>query len=64
MGAPRCQTQRSPPSQWEMVQRVIAEKKEKLKGGRIAEAAEIFEQMMTSPHFAEFLTLVAYDYID
>ena len=48
----------------EMVQRVIAEKKEKLKGGRIAEAAEIFEQMMTSPHFAEFLTLVAYDYID
>jgi len=48
----------------EMVQRVIAEKKEKLKDGRIFEAAEIFEQMMTSPHFAEFLTLVAYDYID
>ena len=48
----------------EMVQRVIAEKKEKLKDGRISEAAEIFEQMMTSPHFAEFLTLVAYDYID
>ena len=39
-------------------------KKEKLKGGRITEAGEIFEQMMTSPHFAEFLTLVAYDYID
>jgi malate synthase len=48
----------------EMVQGVIAEQNAKLKGGRIAEAAEIFEKMMTSPHFAEFLTLVAYDYID
>jgi hypothetical protein len=30
----------------------------------MTEAAEIFEHMMTSPDFAEFLTLVAYDYID
>jgi len=35
-----------------------------LQGGRIAEAAEIYERMITSPDFAEFLTLVAYDYID
>jgi malate synthase len=48
----------------EMVRTVIAEQKNKMKGGRVAEAAEIFEQMMTSPVFAEFLTLVAYNYID
>jgi hypothetical protein len=30
----------------------------------MAEASEIFDRMMTSSEFAEFLTLVAYDYID
>ena len=30
----------------------------------MAEAAEIYTAMMTSPDFAEFLTVVAYDYID
>ena len=34
------------------------------KSGRFAEAAEIYDHMMTSPDFAEFLTMVAYDYID
>jgi malate synthase len=48
----------------EMVRMMIAEQKTKLKGGRIVEAAEIYDRMMTSPDFAEFLTLVAYDYID
>jgi malate synthase len=48
----------------EMVRQVIAEQKSKLKGSRIAEAAEIYDRMITSPDFAEFLTLVAYDYID
>jgi len=48
----------------EMVREAIAEQKNKLKGSRMAEAAEIYEHMMTSPDFAEFLTLVAYDYID
>jgi malate synthase len=48
----------------EMVRSIIAQQKSKLPGGRIAEASEIFERMMTSPDFAEFLTLVAYDYID
>ncbi len=48
----------------EMVHKVIGEQKSKLKGSRMAEAAEIYDHMMTSPDFAEFLTLVAYDYID
>jgi malate synthase len=48
----------------EMIRKIIAEQKNKLKGGRISEAADIFERMMTSPDFAEFLTLEAYDYID
>jgi malate synthase len=48
----------------DMVRQVIGEQKNELKGGRMAEAAEIFERMMTSDDFAEFLTLVAYDYID
>ncbi len=48
----------------EMVRMVIAEQKGKLKGSRMSEAAEIFERMMTSPDFAEFLTLEAYDYIE
>src|SRR5579864_2787999 len=48
----------------DMVRQTIAEQKNKLKGGRMAEAAEIFGRMMTSDDFAEFLTLVAYDYID
>ncbi len=48
----------------EMVRQTIAEQKNKLKGGRMADAAEIFERMMTSAEFTEFLTLVAYDYID
>jgi malate synthase len=48
----------------EMVRQIIAEQKSKLKGGRISEAADIFERMMTNSDFAEFLTLEAYDYID
>ena len=47
-----------------MVRNVITDQKKKLKGSRICHAAEIFERMMTSPDFAEFLTLAAYDYID
>jgi malate synthase len=48
----------------ELVRSVIAEKKDHLPGARMTEAAQIYEQMMTNPDFAEFLTLVAYDYID
>jgi len=38
--------------------------KNQLTGARMAKAAEIYEEMMTTTDFAEFLTLVAYDYID
>jgi malate synthase len=48
----------------DMVRQAIAQQKNKLKGGRMEEAAEIFDRMMTSVDFAEFLTLEAYDYID
>jgi malate synthase len=33
-------------------------------GATLDRAAQIYEDMMTSPDFPEFLTLVAYDYID
>ena len=48
----------------EMVHQIIAEQKNKLKAGRISDAATIFQRMMTSADFTEFLTLEAYDYID
>ena len=48
----------------DLVREVIAEQRSRLKGARTAEAAQIYEHMMTSADFAEFLTLVAYDYID
>jgi len=48
----------------EMVRSIIAEQKNKLKGSRMADAAELYDRMMTSPDFAEFLTLQAYDYIE
>ncbi len=48
----------------ELVRSVIAEKKDHLPGVRMTEAAQIYGQMMTDPDFADFLTLVAYDYID
>jgi len=48
----------------EMVRQIIAEQKKRLQGGRIEEAADIFQRMMTSADFAEFLTLEAYDYIE
>ncbi len=52
----------------DMVRRSIARQVERLKqaypGPELATAAKIFEDMMTSDKFTEFLTLVAYDYID
>jgi hypothetical protein len=43
---------------------VISDQKDKLKGSRMTEAAEIFDRLITSSEFAEFLTLEAYDYIE
>jgi len=48
----------------EMVRACIAEQKKKLTGARAEDAGAIFDRMMTSADFPEFLTLVAYDYID
>src|SRR5262249_34231581 len=48
----------------ELVRTVISEQKQRMKGSRIAEAADIFDRMITHPGFAEFLTLEAYDYLD
>ncbi|HEX6504013.1 MAG TPA: malate synthase A [Terriglobales bacterium] len=48
----------------DMVRKTIAEQKRKLGGARMEEAAKIYEEMMTSADFPEFLTLVAYHYID
>lgn len=48
----------------ELVRAVISEQRNKLKGTRLAEAARLYDEMMTSSTFAEFLTLVAYDYIE
>jgi len=52
----------------ELVRKNAAEQLAKLKGqlgpGRFDDAANIFGQMLTSADFPEFLTLVAYDYLD
>ncbi len=47
-----------------LVREVIAEQKNRLPGERMVEAARIYGQMIADTDFAEFLTLVAYDYID
>jgi len=48
----------------ESVRHVIQEQKTKLGGEKMDRAARLFEQMMTNSDFPEFLTSVAYDYID
>jgi malate synthase len=52
----------------DLVKRTIADVTESLRGSiggeALARAAGMYEQMMTSGDFPEFLTLVAYDYID
>lgn len=57
----------------ELVKKTIPEELEKMRArlgaerfdaGNFDRASKIFEDMMTSPDYAEFMTLVAYDYID
>ena len=57
----------------ELVRATIAQELDKIRGllgparfdgGRFDLAARLFDQMMTGTDFAEFLTLVAYDYLD
>jgi malate synthase len=56
----------------QLVARTMREELEKLKGmlgadrfqhGKFELAAQLFERMMTSPNFDEFLTLAAYEYV-
>jgi malate synthase len=57
-----------PPVTAELVKLTIAEVTESLRrtigGGALARAAVLYEQMMTSSEFPEFLTLAAYAYLD
>ncbi len=52
----------------ELVKRTIADVVEGLRGSiggeQLARAAGMYEEMMTSAEFPEFLTLVAYEFID
>jgi malate synthase len=48
----------------DMVRSLIPEQKRKLQGARADKAAAIFERLAINPDFPEFLTLVAYDWID
>jgi malate synthase len=51
-----------------LVKQTIADVAETLRGSlggdQLARAARIYEQMITSGDFPEFLTLAAYEYID
>jgi len=47
-----------------LVRQIITEQKNELNGSRMEDAAKIFERMMTSSEFPEFLTLAAYRYLD
>jgi len=48
----------------DMVRALITEQKKKMTGARTEEAAAIFDRLVTDSHVTEFLTTVAYDYID
>jgi malate synthase len=52
----------------ELVRQVIACEHDKLKqsqgGGKLDLASRLFEGMMTGGDFPDFMTLVAYDYLD
>lgn len=48
----------------EMIRGIIDEQKAKLAGDRISQAADIFQRMVTSTDFADFLTVEAYDYLE
>jgi len=47
-----------------LVQEMIAEQVSKTPRDSLQRAAELLARMMTGPEFPEFLTLIAYDYLD
>jgi malate synthase len=48
----------------ELVRDTIAAVRQTLPGGRFATAAQLLEQLVSSPEFPEFLTIPAYEHID
>jgi malate synthase len=47
----------------ELVSATMKEELSRFSGGKFDLAAQLYEQMMTSPQFDEFLTLKAYQYV-
>jgi hypothetical protein len=47
-----------------LVEQIVAEEMDKKQGGKFAEAAQLFAQLMTGTEFPEFLTLIAYDHLE
>jgi malate synthase len=68
MGEARREAERRPAVSAELVKQTIADVAEGLRGSSAGSSLRarrgIYEQMMTSGDFPEFLTLVAYEYID
>ena len=73
MDPARSETQSGAPITSDLVRKVIPEELEKARGhigaarfeaGKFDLAARLFEQMMTTADFPDFLTLIAYEHLD
>ena len=48
----------------ELIREAVQQESAKHSGGKMTTAAKVFEQVATAPDFPEFMTSVAYDYLD
>jgi len=48
----------------ELIRDAVEQETAKRPGGKMSTAAKVFEQLATAPDFPEFMTTVAYDYLD
>jgi malate synthase len=48
----------------ELIRDALEQESAKRPGGKMSTAAKVFEQVATAPDFPEFMTTVAYDYLD
>jgi malate synthase len=48
----------------ELIRDAVEQESAKRAGGKMAAAAKVFQQVATAPDFPEFMTAVAYDYLD
>ena len=48
----------------ELIRDAVEQESAKRPGGKMSTAAKVFEQVATAPDFPEFMTTVAYDYLD